>query len=184
MKQCPLQLLCVCVCVSVWEIDGKPINVWYHQTTQKTRRASSIPTTLTVIFIAKRGWAPAFLTSLLSSCHHEAYYWFHWHPHNVTTEWSLTKLRHWQIADSPSHCCARLPILHLAQGGGSRSISSLSGRNEARALCWRWVQIYVGEKRKISVHRGLRVLLMKRMCWQVCLPCRDFPSQYSSFQRE
>lgn len=135
--------------------------------------------------MAECWWIPTSLTSSLSCCHHEAYYWFHWHPHNVTTEWSLTKLRRWQIADSPSYCCARLTILHLEQEGGRRSISSSSGRNEARALCWQCVQIYVGKIRKISVYPGLRALLMKNVC--VCnyvLHAAASPRQCSGYHRE
>lgn len=60
---------------------------------------------------------PPLCQAQLACCHHEAYYWFWWHPHNVTSERSLTKLHRWQIADSPSYCCARRTILHLAEEG-------------------------------------------------------------------
>lgn len=60
---------------------------------------------------------PPLCQAQLACCHHEAYYWFWWHPHNVTSERSLTKLHRWQIADSPSYCYAQLTILHLAEEG-------------------------------------------------------------------
>ncbi len=137
--------------------------------------------------MAECWWVPTSLTSSLGCCHHEAYYWFHWHPHNVTTEWSLTKLRRWQIADSPSHCYVKLTVLHLAEEGGRRSISSSSGRHETRALSWQCVQIYVGGKKKSLCIRdtGFRALLMKNVC--VCyyiLHAATSPCQCSGYHRD
>lgn len=59
------------------------------------------------------------------------------------------------MADSPSFCYVKLTILHLAEEGGRRSISCSSGHNEARALSWQRVQIYVGGGR--SVHPRHRI---------------------------
>lgn len=140
--------------------------------------------------MAECWWVPTSLTSSLSCCHHEAYYWFHWHPHNVTTEWSLTKLRLWQIADSSSYCYIKLTVLHLAEEGGRRSISSSSGHNETQALSWQCVQSYAGQKKSLWIRDfGLRALLMKNICVCVCvrnyiLHAATSPCQWGGYHRD
>lgn len=89
----------------------------------------------------------------------------------MTSEQSLTKLHCRQIADSPSYCYIQLTILHLAEEGGRRSIST--ARDETAALSWQRVQSYIcAEKISLCIQEtGLRALLMKNICVCATISC-------------
>lgn len=92
---------------------------------------------------------PTSPSSQLARCHHEAHYWFQWHPHNVTREHSLTKTA--RLTNSGPVSPFGFVQFYIWWGWGwvwgdnegRRAISPRSGPDETLTLSW---QSTAGEK--------------------------------------